>query len=47
MRPAGVTGADPAVGFLAHARDRVRDRAAFEVGAARALPVAGARHRRS
>ncbi|WNM38085.1 methyltransferase domain-containing protein [Micromonospora halotolerans] len=41
--PARVTGVDPAVGFLAHARDRVDDpRAAFEVGDARALPVADA-----
>jgi SAM-dependent methyltransferase len=41
--PAQITGVDPAPGFLAHARDRVDDpRAAFEVGDARALPVADA-----
>ncbi|MGN9808975.1 class I SAM-dependent methyltransferase [Micromonospora sp. BQ11] len=39
--PAEVTGIDPSAGFLAHARRQVDDpRAFFEVGDARALPVA-------
>ncbi len=39
--PAAVTGVDPSEAYIAHARDQVRDaRVRFEVGDARALPVA-------
>lgn len=39
--PAAVLGVDPAEGFLAHARSRVRDaRVAFRAGDAQKLPVA-------
>jgi SAM-dependent methyltransferase len=39
--PASVTGIDPTVGFVAYAREHVKDsRARFEVGDAMALPLA-------
>lgn len=39
-KPAEVVGVDASAGFVAHAREHVRDpRARFEVGDARALPV--------
>ncbi|MFU8872941.1 class I SAM-dependent methyltransferase [Micromonospora sp. SL4-19] len=41
--PARVVGVDRSAGFVAHARDRVRDpRATFQVGDAQALPLAAA-----
>jgi SAM-dependent methyltransferase len=41
--PSGVIGIDPSAGFIAAARSRLRDdRVTFEVGDARALPVADA-----
>jgi SAM-dependent methyltransferase len=41
VEPASVLGVDPSEGYVAHARERIADpRARFEVGDARALPVA-------